>query len=673
MVKKVKEEEKIEKIIRGLLKLPENRRCINCNSLGPQYVCTTFLTFVCTNCSGVHREFTHRVKSVSMAKFNAEEASALQAGGNERAREIYFKGWDPQRNSLPDGSNLRTLRDFIKHVYVDRKYSGERSMDNIPRLRLNNKEESYENRKGDGDTSRGCHSEKSSPCGRNDEKNFRYYYDERRSPRFAQENSRYGALKRNPVRIEVVDDRFRDDGFRNGKRSDGQRFSSEESMRGSRSPACQKNVNRSCSPVVRPVRDILGENVPRIHVGNLPKANEGEISDGSAHNQMIVSSSSTGSLDGNQVENSGVNSGSLIDLNSDLEPPVAAAMPQTRQGPQSIDGGDWASFTSANENASHAPNANTLESLLFQLSAPSDVPAGNIPEVPGSGVSPSTVPVGNMLALPSSEGASITTSTANVPSQHPNGRAPEVLQCQPSPCPSVNSSSSAQQTMPVGASNNQLWIEPLASNAHGLSSASAEHSSQAVSKPVQDTSSGVGLQLLPVEANPSGRMELPEDLFTASYSATPAPVPGWQTGLPHGMGFGMQYYPTAVPVSAFPNSAKSMNPFDLNDGTTQVQAPPFASMASLQGALPNVSAPTGLLPSQSSTMPPRSPSYGSNLTQSAYMGQQVSNNMPPSRVPDFSSFGDGGADFGSLNTNEQPSSASSASNPLSSVGGNPFG
>jgi hypothetical protein len=34
------------------------------------------------------REFTHRVKSISMAKFNAEEVSALQAGGNEVVHEI---------------------------------------------------------------------------------------------------------------------------------------------------------------------------------------------------------------------------------------------------------------------------------------------------------------------------------------------------------------------------------------------------------------------------------------------------------------------------------------------------------------------------------------------------------------------------------------------------------
>lgn len=29
------------------------------------------------------REFTHRVKSVSMAKFTAQEVSALQEGGNQ--------------------------------------------------------------------------------------------------------------------------------------------------------------------------------------------------------------------------------------------------------------------------------------------------------------------------------------------------------------------------------------------------------------------------------------------------------------------------------------------------------------------------------------------------------------------------------------------------------------
>ncbi|VFQ67477.1 unnamed protein product [Cuscuta campestris] len=128
-----REEERNEKIIRGLMKLPPNRRCINCDSLGPQYVCTNFWTFVCMTCSGIHREFTHRVKSVSMAKFTTQEVEALQKGGNQRAREIYLKNWDLQRQRLPVNSNAEKIREFIKTVYVDKRYAGGQSMDRPPR------------------------------------------------------------------------------------------------------------------------------------------------------------------------------------------------------------------------------------------------------------------------------------------------------------------------------------------------------------------------------------------------------------------------------------------------------------------------------------------------------------------------------------------------------------
>lgn len=115
------------------MKLPPNRRCINCNSLGPQYVCTTFWTFVCITCSGIHREFTHRVKSVSMAKFNFQEVDALQNGGNQRARDLYLKDWDFQRQRLPDSSNVNKVREFIRNVYVDKRYAGTKSSEKPPR------------------------------------------------------------------------------------------------------------------------------------------------------------------------------------------------------------------------------------------------------------------------------------------------------------------------------------------------------------------------------------------------------------------------------------------------------------------------------------------------------------------------------------------------------------
>ncbi|KAL0339867.1 UNVERIFIED_CONTAM: putative ADP-ribosylation factor GTPase-activating protein AGD14 [Sesamum radiatum] len=68
-----------------------------------------------------------------MAKFTFQEVDALQKGGNQRARELFLKAWDPQRNRLPDNSNVDKVREFIKNVYVDKKYSLQKSSDKPPR------------------------------------------------------------------------------------------------------------------------------------------------------------------------------------------------------------------------------------------------------------------------------------------------------------------------------------------------------------------------------------------------------------------------------------------------------------------------------------------------------------------------------------------------------------
>ncbi|KXG39478.1 probable ADP-ribosylation factor GTPase-activating protein AGD14 isoform X3 [Sorghum bicolor] len=142
-----KEEERNERIVRGLLKLPPNRRCVNCNGLGPQYVCTSFWTFVCVSCSGIHREFTHRVKSVSMSTFSTQEVEALQKGGNQRAKESFLKDFDTQKMRLPDSSNIGSLREFIKAVYVERRYAGGRFSERPPRDKQNQKAHEEEHRR----------------------------------------------------------------------------------------------------------------------------------------------------------------------------------------------------------------------------------------------------------------------------------------------------------------------------------------------------------------------------------------------------------------------------------------------------------------------------------------------------------------------------------------------
>uniref|UniRef100_A0A0A8Y923 Arf-GAP domain-containing protein n=1 Tax=Arundo donax TaxID=35708 RepID=A0A0A8Y923_ARUDO len=142
-----KEEERNERVVRGLLKLPPNRRCVNCNGLGPQYVCTSFWTFVCISCSGIHREFTHRVKSVSMSTFSTQEVEALQKGGNQRAKESFLKDFDTQKMRLPDNSNVDSLREFIKTVYVERRYAHGRFSERPPRDKQNQKVHEEEHRR----------------------------------------------------------------------------------------------------------------------------------------------------------------------------------------------------------------------------------------------------------------------------------------------------------------------------------------------------------------------------------------------------------------------------------------------------------------------------------------------------------------------------------------------
>ncbi|GLU10239.1 hypothetical protein SLE2022_270580 [Rubroshorea leprosula] len=723
MGKRNKEDDKIERTIRALLKLPENKRCINCNSLGPQYVCTTFLTFICTNCSGIHREFTHRVKSVSMARFTAEEVTALQTGGNERAREIYFKNWDVQRNSLPDGSNLQRLRDFIRNVYVDRKYTGERT-DKLPMLRLAKSEDfsgsrklgSYFDAKSPSYEDR-YEQKNCSPTGRSDERTFKCYFDER-STKDAQENSRYGGSRRNAVRFEIVDNRIRDTGSGSSRRHESLGFPDRECKSEIWSPNLQKNIDSSKSPTVQPVRDILGKNVPGLHVGENSEMNTRKNAGGSADNKNITSSGSQKSVDRNILEHKKGNLESLIDFDLDSEPSNAVAMLNAEQMPAaSIEGGNQLSCElSLKEKTAQASNANTLEFLLFDLStpAPSGVTVDNMSaalgtffdaqqnaseeNVPLAGVSAAGSPE-KLLLLTNDFGSSTTEPITNLhvkPSVGPpqavndksggyNNKVPDGPQLptmyhdQPSAFHASYGSSSAQGTTEDTALNNQPYTSSLRDGTQGPSNVSSDQSIQVISRSTRDTNCGIGIQTLSAESESSGRKELPADLFTASHSSVPAAVPGWQTSLPHGM----QYYPRAMHVSGFPNTVKPTNPFDFNSETAATQVPSFPSMTSLQGAIPNVSAPTHLLHASSfgahhpGLMISNSPSYNPMMSPQSSFGTytvEQSHSASP-RQEGTHGFAGAGAISGSLITMPRPTDGYSAATPnyFHTLGGNPFG
>ncbi|GAB9468108.1 hypothetical protein Gpo141_00005434 [Globisporangium polare] len=119
---KRQEEKRIKELRDFQRSNPANRRCFDCNEMMPQYVCLDFNTFVCTSCSGIHREFAHRVKSISMSKFTESEVKTLvKLGGNEAAQKYWRAKHDPSFRPTGGNEGDRT-RNFIRLTYIDRKW-----------------------------------------------------------------------------------------------------------------------------------------------------------------------------------------------------------------------------------------------------------------------------------------------------------------------------------------------------------------------------------------------------------------------------------------------------------------------------------------------------------------------------------------------------------------------
>ncbi|PIN20911.1 putative GTPase-activating protein [Handroanthus impetiginosus] len=365
-----REEERNEKIIRGLMKLPPNRRCINCNSLGPQYVCTNFWTFVCITCSGIHREFTHRVKSVSMAKFTSQEVDALQKGGNQRARELFFKAWDPQKNRLPDNSNIDKVREFIKNVYVDKKYSLDRSSDRPPRDPQSLRSHEDETRRASS-----YHSYSQSPP-------YDFQYEERRygkqapaltrkpgSDRGLYEGKLASFLSPTHLRGLSSDDRFANEGsyprFSDYSVSGGSDPFRPEAF----SPSSQLDTG---SPFSETSRDISSE-VPQPHPV-LRNSDATSRSNGgkNLHLQRTESSGSYGSFDSGSMSFKSVNSLGLPDVGPKPEQTAEfsyekssslSSLPQSSVS-RAFDGFDFFSAPFAPQDVTSTPSTGSHSELL---------------------------------------------------------------------------------------------------------------------------------------------------------------------------------------------------------------------------------------------------------------------------------------------------------------------
>ncbi|KAK6034171.1 putative GTP-ase activating protein, partial [Cooperia oncophora] len=108
-----------------LTALPANRYCFECGQRGPTYVNITHGSFCCTSCSGILRGLNppHRVKSICMASFTAEEIERLRSLGNEENSHTWlglYSGAPPKMTNKDEITSFLVKKYEKKEWYVSR-------------------------------------------------------------------------------------------------------------------------------------------------------------------------------------------------------------------------------------------------------------------------------------------------------------------------------------------------------------------------------------------------------------------------------------------------------------------------------------------------------------------------------------------------------------------------
>ncbi|CAL9214205.1 unnamed protein product [Arabidopsis halleri] len=647
-----REEERNEKIIRGLMKLPPNRRCINCNSLGPQYVCTTFWTFVCMACSGIHREFTHRVKSVSMSKFTSKEVEVLQNGGNQRAREIYLKNWDHQRQRLPENSNAERVREFIKSVYVQKKYAGANDADKPPK--------DSQDRGSSEDMTRRAnsyHSYSQSPP-------YDYQYEERRYGKiplgFTGKSASVKGLHAKASSFVYSPGRFSDHMFEDQFANEGSAprasdFSVSSGGDPFRSDIQSPNFQQEAefrSPQFQHSNAPPSEN---LFPGRQPQRTTSSGSVRSVDSNSISIKSYTSSGLGEAISESRQNTGSQQDKASNHVPLVAES-------------------TKAPIDLFQLPGAPVAQSVnTFQPSIASQPPTVNFHQAPQTYSStPTNLFAGNLGQQPTSRPPDLSAPKnegwASFDNPMPAVKSTNVITSSGVPQLEVKN-----EGIPQPSTTMQWPPYPSIVDQHALS----------ISSPWQEDLSDVLKNVVnnpqlwnafpdSIEANPldSGRntyqqvdgastssynidqqhleSQVIEELSNDGTQATRIPAGSSAFGFPGNIGIAPSYSEEAW---QHVNEQKSANPFDLPYDSEFDSNDMFLDMSSLQGALPDIQTPQGFL---------------NGVSQPWLTADSVPSYLPAPAV----SQGGLACMAGQASTSQLQNSA--AQGPVVSTGGNPF-
>ncbi|KAI0762472.1 hypothetical protein C8Q74DRAFT_1220433 [Fomes fomentarius] len=115
--------ERHARILRELLKNPENKTCADCKRNDPRWASWNLGVFLCIRCSGIHRSMgTHisKVKSVDLDVWTPEQMASVQKWGNRRAN-LYWEAHLRAGHIPPD----HKMDSYIRSKYETRRWARE--------------------------------------------------------------------------------------------------------------------------------------------------------------------------------------------------------------------------------------------------------------------------------------------------------------------------------------------------------------------------------------------------------------------------------------------------------------------------------------------------------------------------------------------------------------------
>ncbi|KAI8097389.1 uncharacterized protein BX664DRAFT_326260 [Halteromyces radiatus] len=118
-------QERHERILNELLKIPGNEYCADCRSRNPRWASYSLGVFLCVRCAGIHRKMgTHisRIKSLSMDQWTPEQIEAIKnSGGNIKVNNIVNP--NPTKYPLPLADDEgHAMEKYIRNKWEKRAF-----------------------------------------------------------------------------------------------------------------------------------------------------------------------------------------------------------------------------------------------------------------------------------------------------------------------------------------------------------------------------------------------------------------------------------------------------------------------------------------------------------------------------------------------------------------------